>query len=330
MTGLQENQAEEKKTGKSRKGQVYIFLICLCISAVIWLLIKLSRDYTTVRAYRIAYVNVPKDKLISGNPDSILFLTLRTNGYNLLLRKVFPRQEILNIDLGNLTLRKSQHAWDANLITEDLREKITSQISRHERLTAITPSVLYFRFDKSFAVKVPVIPHVRTGFDKQYGLYGKMLFNPDSVTVSGPAELVKSITAAYSDTVGFSKLQGSKYATVALSLSHNKLFRLSSNYIKLFIPVAEYTENLIELPVLSDSLSEGMQVKTYPEKVKVYYKVAAPDLKKVKAVDFVLGIETAKSRRQPQSKVRVNVIRQPAFVSISRIVPSRVEYIIIR
>ena len=331
MAGLDgESIYDDRKQEQGRKNQFHVFLVFVVISTVVWLLIKLSHDYNYVRAYRIVYSGSPSGKIISGNPDSVLFLSLKSNGYNLLYRKIFPREEKIQIDLSNLKTRKNGNTWEASLMTDDLTDRVNSQISKHVKLIGITPKILYFRLDRSCSVKVPVKPAFQVSYGQQFGLYGKYCFDPDSVTVTGPCEVIRNIKEAVTTQLSFDNLEKTRITTLPLQLAANRTLTLSHTYIKLMIPVAEYTEAYADVPVKSDTASSGLIIKTYPDLVRIYYLVALQDYKKVKSSDFVAGVNADEVRRQTADKIRVNVLKMPPFVKFIRMVPSKVEYIIVK
>ena len=60
---------------KSRK--INIFLLFLLMSFLILIFSKLSKNYTNTLAFKIEKINVPEEKVILNNSDSILNVTLK-------------------------------------------------------------------------------------------------------------------------------------------------------------------------------------------------------------------------------------------------------------
>lgn len=73
------------------------FVICLAVSALLWFLVALSKEYTVTYDYKVNYIDLPKGKHQVIAPTTIR-LTLKAKGFALLNPKF--RESNRKIDLS--------------------------------------------------------------------------------------------------------------------------------------------------------------------------------------------------------------------------------------
>jgi hypothetical protein len=323
------NRNEPKHGIRSRK-QIQVFLVCLAISTFTWLLIKLSKEYYYESAFKVIYTNVPPGKVISSRVDSVLILTIRSTGYNTLYRKVFGYQQNLVIDLGDLKVKKNGNVFEANLPTTELSDLIQNQLNQKEKLTDISPHNIFFRFEKAYSKRIPVKLNMEVTYHKQYNLYDKIYTYPDSLTVTGPLKSIQSIKEIETEPQILNDVFISQYFIIPIVKDASSNLSFNKDYVRVIIPVAQYTEASVEVPVRVDSIPGNFAVKSYPEKVKIVYQVAICDYNEVKPEMFSARINAKNTLTENNRKIKVDLIQFPSFIRIIKTQPDRVEYIIIK
>jgi hypothetical protein len=325
------NNRNEPKHGIRSRKQIQVFLVCLAISTFTWFLIKLSKEYYYESAFKVIYTHVPAGKIISNHVDSALILTIRSSGYNTLYRKVFGYKQNLVIDLGDLKVKKNGNVFDANLPTTELTDLIQNQLNPQEKLTDISPHNILFRFEKAYSKKIPVRLNLEVTYHKQYNLYDKIYIYPDSLTVTGPLKSVQAIKEIGTKPQILNDVFVSQFFIMPVAKDFSSgCLSLSKDYVKVIIPVAQYTEASVEVPVQIDSVPGNFAVKSYPEKVKIVYQVALCDYNKVKPEMFLARINAKNTLTENIRKIKVDLVHFPSFIRIIKTQPDRVEYIIIK
>ena len=96
-----------------------MFFVFLTFSFVFWMLIKLSKSYTTEVIFDVVYVNLPIDKVFQAAAIPEINATVFSSGFNL-LKYGFSRRK-LQLDVSNLAYKKGNNVSKCFLRTSSPR-----------------------------------------------------------------------------------------------------------------------------------------------------------------------------------------------------------------
>lgn len=312
------------------RNQLYIFLICLAIAVFVWFLIKLSKNYSATLHCSVYYTQVPADKVLVHRSDSVIRLRVRATGFGMLSLRHRYRNLEAAIDLSQIPLKPYQNGFIASVKTNRLLQQIGAGVGLENNLERISPDTLYFRFEDRKVAKLPVVinNHIAMTFQKQYMLYDSISYTPDSVMVSGTQQQLSDLQSVSISPVELSGLSSPVELTLPLQKLPGGVF-VDTDSIRLSIPVAQYTESAMMLPVeqlFADSLQ---QIRTFPDRVEVSFLVALHDYPSLSPQMFQAGVNL-KEEQDKNSRLKVHLNRYPPYIRNVRISPAEVEYIILR
>ena len=308
-----------------------VFLVCLLLSAILWGMIKLTHEYNITVKFDVQAATVPKGKILVGNADSIISITLKAKGLDYYSRILKAKRTPLLLDLDNLNLRRKGDLYYGYVLSSSRARLITDQLPAGVDVISIEPDTLHFIFEKSFTKKVPVRPDISLQFSQQYNLYDSIVLRPDSVKVSGRKSMVDTIR--FIDTRHKTYTNLNKGLTEKISLIKPEFHppvNISVDSVLVSLKVEKFTEARVDVPVtLMFGTSAKAVYRTYPEKVTITCLIAMKDYNRldptlfsvVSSVEDVSGFE---GRRIP-----VRVENAPSFVKVMKIEPEKVEYLII-
>jgi len=75
--------AKSKKRLKTNL-KLRVFFVFFSLSVVLWLLINLSKSYTSDVEFDVKYINLPTDKVLQSTPIDKLDASVVSTGFNLL------------------------------------------------------------------------------------------------------------------------------------------------------------------------------------------------------------------------------------------------------
>lgn len=315
-------------SGIRDKRSLYIFLICFLLAGVIWLLIALSKTYTTVVDFPVEYVNVPRDKVIINKLPKTVSLELSSHGFGLLSYKLFANDEPLKIDVSKYQIEEIGEFNRSMIESKNLFDDITDQLGNHITVHRFIPELIAIDFSKKVSKMVPVVLDSDIKFKTQYKLDGEIEIYPKAVTVTGPKMII--------DTLSFVRTQKMKHRNLKRGISksvgfnietHIKDIHFSSNVI-VKIPVDKFTEGSIMVPLGVLNEPEGYRVKTFPDSVLVKYDVGLNSFNKVGRDMFKAVVEMPDTAEiADYDKLQVKLLLTPEFVQNSRVDPGKVEFI---
>ena len=314
---------------KVNRNKLYVFMICLCIAVFIWLMIKLSGEYYTNISYPFRFTNIPTEKLMFENADSTINLNLKANGLQLFSAKYLKRHPTVNIDLSSVKMHRCRYRYGSYIITSSLKRSISDQLKFTEDINFISPDSLFFVLESCVTKKVAVETEMSINFKKQYYQYGDIIVTPDSIVLSGLFLMIDTIDFIKTKKIEFSEVKDNKDFNVEIIKPlKSKNIKYSTDKVNIKIPVENYTESSIFLPIqqINDSVNK---VKTFPEKVKVTYLVALRDFDRVDEIMFMAGVDCSKISADNQT-LELELFRYADFVKITGMFPEKVEYIILK
>ena len=304
--------------------KVFVFIICLIISTVLWFINALSKDYSTLIAYPVKFVNPPENQFLSGNPPKNLDLMVRGKGFLLLQHKIFMFSPV-TIDISDLISNSQPDPEGYKVTGRSLTSIVSSQISSDLILAEIKPDVFTLVLDSLTTKTVPVEIELDVEFVSQMNLKNKVTTTPEKIEITGPTIVLKDINTLKTKVNITNKLSSDFQQKI--ELLHPDHTTIVPEQVTINIEVEKYTEKEIKIPVEIMNKPEGVNLKIFPSEVKVLFNVGLSRFDKVKVSDFGVSVDY-NSIIADVNSLMVSIYKQPEFVQNIRINPERVEFLI--
>lgn len=304
-----------------------IYLVCVCIATIFWFLNALNKQYSVDLTFPVKYTNWPTNKILINNPPDHFSLRVNSFGFTLLRYKLSLAFSPLVFDVnefteGKLALSaKSEYA----IPTRQFISRLSEQVSNELNITDIHPDTLLFLFDKVADRQVRVKPNVSFELKQQHFLNDEITTIPDSVFVSGPESIL--------DTLSFVSTSYQHYKDVDHTIRQNiplkgyKNLVLKTKRVLLEVPVEEYTEKRITVPVRIKNLPPEIRVNLFPDKVNVSFMIALSRFKEVETNDFQVTADYEDIKNKLEL-LRLKIEIQPSYVHSVSLSPEQIEYLI--
>lgn len=306
----------------------FIFVVCVLIASLLWLVSAMGKRYETTVSMPIQYTNLPKDKILVNAPPAKVDVTLEGYGFTLLRHKIQLTINPINFNLRLFTNNQMGRSEDTELPIKlsNYIPQISRQISAEINILDIAPETIVFHFDQLVSVKKRVTPNFDLSFQNQYFLLDSVKFIPDSVLVTGPKSLVDSIKTITTIHQRFKDIN----ATVRekrIKLQKPDQVVIAPGRVATEIPVSLYTEYTQEIPLSKINVPDSINLVLFPGRVKIKCIVAVDNYPNLTPSGFILGIDF--NNLNPETnKFPVIVYRSPAFIKSLSIYPLEVEYLI--
>ena len=317
-----------KSPKRKSRYNIYVFLICLFFSTLIWFFIQLSKDYELELAVGIDYINVPKDKFIV-KADTAIDIKIKVNGFKLLLGKI-PKKQRIKVNLADVSFKKVSNTQMTGSveIKNFIQNLITSKIPFIEKIEAISPEKISLDLDNAFIKKVPVKAVYSYALDKQYFIYGAIRIQPDSVLVSGQKSNVEKIRYIETDSMAFGNLKEPFESSLKLKSEGIFSYNLSQKNVKINIPVEKFTEMELNVPIYIPEYKTVKHIKIFPENARLTVMVALKDYHNISAGMFKVVVDTVDMNKKTTLPLILD--EAPQYVKVNKISPEMVEYINIK
>lgn len=305
--------------------KVITFVFCLAISSFFWLAIVLSRQYLSIINIPCSYINLPTDKVVSGELPQNIGVKVKASGFRILFFKLFKKIEQVTVDTKEIKpLKKIFYLTTASKI-----DNVSRQLSSEFEIVKIIPDTLFFNFDKKVDKIVPVKLNLEIDYEKQFDLNDSIRVSPNAVQLSGAAEAIDKID--YVETEKLVIHQAKEAISQKLKIvPPPQGVVLSISSVNITIPVVQFTEGSIELPLEVQNLPNAYSIKTFPEQITLRYMVAYENYSKINQKMFKVAGDYSKIEKG-SDRLKVEVKNFPSqYISEKtiKIHPEKVEYII--
>lgn len=305
---------------KSR--EFLIFLFFFFIAGGFWLLQTLNSDYEAEFSIPVRLKGVPNNVVITSEPSSELRVKVKDRGtvlLNYMLGKsFFP----VNLDFADYSGRDNH----VRIYASEFEKKIMSQLNVSTRLLSVKPDTLEYIYSTGKSKQVPVKMRGTVTASRQYYI-SDTIYSPDSVLVYAPANILDTITTAYTQKVELNDIADTLVYHV--SLVGVKGAKFVPGAVDLTLPVDIYTEKTVEVPLHGVNFPADKVLRTFPSKVQITFKIGLGRFDKVDAGNFMINVSYEELLKLGSNKYTVKLKSVPRDVShIIRIVPEKVDFLI--
>lgn len=298
------------------------FFVFLAISTALWLLIKLSQEYTTQSSFTLQIEDIPCDKWIATPTQNVKF-AFETDGFITLAHNLIREQKrTVSISLNEVPYRSENNAtysFSSNYVAERLAERLGIDVTD----ITMNDATIYFNMEELKSKVVPVTLKEDLHLQRQYGRYGLTIITPASVTVYGTEDVLSEIHNIETQLLTKENLSQSFTETVPLNLLDGNI-RCNVEEVEVKVDIEKYTEIDLEVPIKP---IDSLEIRFIPSSVQVKCLVAIKDYAKTNAEAFSATPDSADfANRNPLLHVS---LQSPGNLQVLGVSPERVEYIII-
>lgn len=308
--------------GKRRK--VPVFLLFVFLASVLWLLIKLSDEYTYTLSIPVSFNDLPADVWMSAQADKQLNLSLRSHGFAIVRLKYFKRINSLEISLDEIPWRKRSQT-EYYIHTTNLRSLTADMLNISEGEIDFEESEIRLRVYPLQQKKVAVHARVSYQYAAGYNSIAGPQLSPDSVLVYGPPDILDTLRCIHANTVNLNEVNAHLRQKIRLSFD-TSLLRIEPEEIMLEIKAERFTESSFQLNIHVPEAKPG--IKIFPEMTVVRFMLGVNDYPRTMPNDFRVELDTASLHQYPDY-LPLKLTQQPDWVKSVTINPDFVEYILI-
>ncbi len=289
-----------------------VFLLFILLATALWFLNALRKEYTTVISYPVHYSDFPDDFILLGEPQNKIQLKIKSLGYTALpyhMGKILSPETLNVSNFRRINSEKNQGAY---ILTKDLFQNFSDNLTNGIELVDIYPDTLFVRFEKKQRKMVPVIFKSQLNFKPQYYQSGNIKIEPDSVEVSGPGSIIDTLQCVYTENKRYVELSDKLVRNMALVTGEH----IESNPARVVveIPVEAFTEKMVKIPLQHINVPDSLRLKTFPADVNVSFTVAVSRFNTLSSKDFVAQVDYKASSPQPgllPDRLKVKIAKSP-------------------
>ncbi|HEY9196023.1 MAG TPA: CdaR family protein [Mucilaginibacter sp.] len=309
------------KLSATERRRLSVFFTCLGIAIVAWIFTTLSSPLQFTVEEILTFKNAPQKRAFhSLQPDTIK-ATIQGTGWQMLFSRMQSESKPINVDLSSLETRNY-------VVLSTQLKQINAKRDPSQQISSIDPDTLYFDFSNRLTKKVPVKLVMNINFQKQFAVSGNIGIKPAYVTVSGPTDRLQHIHEWKTDSVKAQKADESISTRVNLQPVNEGNLSVYPKSVQVNIPIDEFTEKTLQIPVKVTNNYNYDNVKVFPQKVKVTFTTSLNHYKEMTEDLFEATADLDLWRGHGYTTLPVQLIRFPPFCKIVKITPANIDFIV--
>ena len=304
-----------------RRSNINTFLFFLACTVIIWTFVQFSKDYNEVITIPVEYVNLPPDKIITkDNPKSIK-LRIQENGFKIAWKTLFP--PTLSIDVSRAVPNNGKLVY---LIDEN-REDIVSQLHINFNNSSFLKEALVLQYQQKQEKTVPVISQIKVEYAAGYSAAEGLKLHQDSIKVSGPGEILDTLTHLKTKVLNLKKVKNDLSGKVGIDTTGFHNLTLYTNAIEYSADVEKFTEGKVVVPIELEGVPKGLDVVIFPKETTLFYQVNLKNYNKVTASDFRVVADFSEVQ-DSQDFLIPKLLQKPEFTANVRLNEKKIQFII--
>lgn len=309
------------KLSASERRRMSAFITCLLLAALAWVFTMLSESYPFKVKEIISYKNAPQKRAFHTLQSDTVVATLKGTGWELLFQKMEYANKTIEVDLHTLDTK------DYVVLSSQLG-KINETKDFDLPIDSISPDTLYFDFTGRTVRKIPVKLVTSLKYQRQYAQSNNAILDPPFVTISGPQKDIDQIHSWETDSLKLDSVNESIRTTLALKPVQEASLSIYPRSVRVRIPVDEFTEKTVEIPVKLVNNHTGYDVKIFPQKVKVTFTTSLRRYPELDEDYFEAAADLSLWQNNGYSTLPVKLTRSPGYCKIVKIEPQNIDFIV--
>lgn len=298
-----------------------VFLFFLAVSFGFWLIITLNETYERDIYMPLRLINVPNNVVITDPlPDSVK-VTVRDRGYSLI--PYYYSDAVQPIYLRFSTYAKAN--GKGSIPPSELQKMIKNMLYSSTSIVSVKAEKLDFTFNYGLSKRVPVVFDGDVKMEEQYYL-SHVVCKPESIYIYASREVLDSIKEVYTDFFVAENVADTlvKY----LSLKKINGVKMVPDKVKVTFYSDVLTEKVIEVPITSINMPDGLLLRTFPGHVSVKVVVGKGNMLQVRPENFKAVVDYKEVADHPSDKCNVQLITMPRGIVTATLETKSVDYLI--
>ena len=309
------------KFSKVERRRISLFFVCLLFAVGAWMFFALSNRYVYQVQTLVHYVNFPDNKAFHSLQSDTIDLQIEGTGWQLLFSKLRINPQSVNIDLEKL-----EKQTYINL--SDQLSYINKQFESAQKVVNIHPDILYFDFSSRAVKKIPIRLNYDIRFENHYGISDTIQIYPSYVTVTGPVNELKKLDYWYTDTLKLKNITSNYNGKISLQRPVKANISIYPKLVDLKLMVDEYTEKVVDVPIVLLNNNEFKNIKLLPDKVEITFLTTLSNYSKIDRRNFEASVDLNNWKSKGYKQLPVVISKFPEFCELVKIEPQNIDFII--
>jgi hypothetical protein len=309
---------------KPKKKIPKTFLSFVLAAVIIWLLITLSKEYTTTISFPISYSEISQNKLLLSARTNALEVVVNSNGFKILKTR-FNTKEI-KIKANTLIKKKGTKYY---VLVKSQKQRIKKQLPSGVRLQEIIKDTLFLDVGSLVTKKLAVKANIKIKYHIGYDLSEEISLKPDSILVSGPENYISEIKNIALVPIVLEDVKADFTRKIAIQIPPGiKNLKFETKEITISGKIEKFTEGTLNIPYKITNLPKGITLNILEKKIQVTYIVGLSNFNKIDENSFQIECDYTVSKTDNLGYLIPKLVRKPFEVKSYKMIPNEINFLI--
>jgi len=309
------------KLSVTERRRLSAFFTCLVLALLAWLVTVLSNPHKYVAKGVLEFKNTPQKRAFHSLQADTVNITINGNGWDMLFSKMSTGNKVISVDLSSLE-NKSYVVLSSQL------DQINSKREGSQQITAFNPDTLYFDFSNRKVKRIPVRLITGVKYQRQFFQSGGITLKPAYVIINGPANVIDQISSWNTDTLKLDSISETLETQVNLQRVTEGNLSIYPKNIQVTIPVDEFTEKTLEIPVTVINNRNNEDVRIFPQKVRITFTTSLSRYDEIDEDFFEATADLDLWRSKGYRVLPIVFSKVPEYCKIVKIEPQNIDFIV--
>ena len=304
--------------------EIFIFIFFLLLAFVFWLLHSLQEDAERQFELSLRYRNIPDEWTLANDNPNTISVILKDKGISLLY--YFWNKRFFSIDIPVADL---QQISDTSLQIPNrmLEMALAKYLITSTSIISFEPQEIILHYDILSSRLAPVIAHVSIGTKPGFQVSNAITIQPPEVRLYSSHKILDTLNHVKTNLVQLEGVTGTREMSVRLDLPAG--VKADVETVKLTIPVEEFREKKLTLPVTCRDIPEKYILRIFPSSVEIRCNLPLSQFRELTEEMLEILIPFAEfEENQATGKIPVRLTQRPSWITNPVIEPGEVEFII--
>jgi YbbR domain-containing protein len=308
------------KLSVSEQRRLSAFFTCLVLAAGAWIFKELSNPYNFTVKKVLVFKNGPRTRAFHPLQADTVSEMVKGTGWKMLLSKIKNENKPIAVDLSPLD--------HSSFVVLSAQLKQANDKVADSNIVSFYPDTLYFDFSNRSEKRVPVKLRYNLKYLQQFAQSGNVVIKPSYVVITGPSSRIDKITEWDTDSLLADNVNETVRSYVNLQQSPEGNINITPKAVNVIVPVDEFTEKTVQIPVRLVNNRDYYKVKLFPQDVKVTFITALRKYAETNGDFFEAQSNLDLWRLQGYSALPVALTRFPPFCKIVSVEPRDIDFIV--
>ena len=300
------------------------FLSFLLATIFIWLLITLSKEYTTAISFPIKYTKIAQNKLLQATPVKALEILVKTTGFSIFRTRFNTKEITIN---ANALLKKTGTKY--YLLVKNQKQRIQKQLPSGVALEQILKDTLFLDLGRLVTRKLPLKPNIKISYHVGYDLSEEITVTPDSILVSGPENYMSALKGLALLPIVLEDVMANFTKKVAIKIPEGiKNLKLDTKEITVSGKVEKFTEGTLEVPYTVINMPKDVTINTLTKKIQITFIIGLSRFNKINENSFQIECDYSISESNNLGYLIPKLVHKPSEIKSYKIIPNEIDFLI--